>query len=84
MSAPTSGWTNCWICERTFGRVRPTVRQCATCQLAFCEGEHGMYSTSSGGRCLRCALAPVAALGDPPSDALPLLLPPAEPPPTDG
>jgi len=42
----------CRMCQSIFGRVRFTVRYCATCKRAFCEGEHGSFRAR--GFCVRC------------------------------
>lgn len=42
----------CRICWTIFGRARITVRYCADCHRAFCEGEHGSFR--GRGVCVRC------------------------------
>lgn len=44
----------CRICWDVFGRIRLTVRYCATCHRGFCEGEHGNFSGGQRGVCVRC------------------------------
>jgi hypothetical protein len=48
----------CRICLAIFGRVRLTMRYCAKCGRAFCEGEHGTFRPAprsrAQGYCVRC------------------------------
>lgn len=46
-------WERCWICRDVFQRETKTRRYCASCDSAFCEGDHGSFA---GGRglCLGC------------------------------
>ena len=48
-------WANCWICEKVFRRRRQTARYCASCEQAFCEGEHGNFAQGRG-QCVVCGL----------------------------
>ena len=43
----------CKICLDVFRRVRPTLRYCAVCGHAFCEGEHGSFAYNRG-VCIIC------------------------------
>lgn len=43
----------CKICLDAFRRVRLTLRYCATCGHAFCEGEHGNFARGRG-TCVIC------------------------------
>ncbi len=47
-------WVPCRICRDIFARIRLTVRYCATCERAFCEGEHGSFVGGGVGVCVRC------------------------------
>ena len=71
----TADWTNCWICERVFGRSRPTTRRCKSCQRAYCEGEHGSYTPETGGSCLPCELGDVRIQADSPTPSVPVIVP---------
>lgn len=33
----------CRICEKVYGRERPTSRYCSVCFRGFCESEHGCF-----------------------------------------
>lgn len=43
----------CKICMEAFRRIRPSLRYCAICGHAFCEGEHGNFASGIG-RCIIC------------------------------
>ena len=43
----------CRICEAAFARLRQTARYCASCENAFCEGEHGNFAYGHG-KCVVC------------------------------
>lgn len=47
-------WVPCRICEDVYRRVRLTARYCNKCKKAFCEGEHGTFSSRVAGECLIC------------------------------
>ncbi len=47
----------CRLCLQAFRRVTLTLRYCATCRHAFCEGWHGNFLHTGGrpmGRCVQC------------------------------
>ena len=47
-------WVPCRICRDMFARIRLTERFCASCERAFCEGEHGSFTGRNIGICVRC------------------------------
>ena len=46
-------WVPCRLCQEAFRRIRLTLRYCAGCGQAFCEGEHGNFAQQRG-MCVRC------------------------------
>lgn len=49
----STGWVNCWICEKAFARKRETARYCNRCDRGYCEGEHGNFAYGKG-TCVIC------------------------------
>ncbi len=49
-----AAWVPCRVCWEVFMRLRLTARYCASCERAFCEGEHGNFTGGRGGVCVRC------------------------------
>ena len=47
-------WVPCCICREIYGRIRLTVRFCASCRRAFCDGEHGRFAQGQRAFCVRC------------------------------
>ena len=47
-------WVPCRICRQIFNRIRLTARFCASCDHAFCEGEHGSFVGRGPATCVRC------------------------------
>lgn len=47
-------WVPCRICWDIFMRLTLTSRYCASCERAFCEGNHGNFAGGTTGVCVRC------------------------------